>query len=132
MRVQGQLEFTTFRHIIDVNKPYDTGYMMINGNRYTVNEAYTKATYDLIAVPYIKFQEEGTKFFDGNKDFIANNTMQELNQAAAYHAAGITNETVGFRDATRARTSMISNGVMEHLKSYGREGGDYDAYVSRS
>ncbi len=132
MRLQGTMPFDTFRHIIDINKPYDTGYMMINGNRYTVSESYTKATYDLLAVPYIKFQEEGTRFFDGNAGFISENTIQELNQTAIFHAAGITNETVGFRDATRARVSMVSNGAMEQIKRYGQQGGNTNDIISRS
>lgn len=126
------MPFSTFRHIIDVNKPYDKGYMFIFGNRYIINDEYTKATYDLIAVPYTRFQEEGTKFFDGNKDFIRLNTMAELNQVASFHAAGVTNEIVGFRDAARARASMISNGVVEHIRDYGVEGGSYNAYINRS
>jgi hypothetical protein len=132
MTLVGVLPFATFRHIIDTNKPYDKGYMFIFGNRYTQSNDYTRATYDLIAVPYIRYQEEGTKFFDGNKDFISLNTVSELNQAAAFYAAGVTNELVGFRDATRARSSMISNGVMEHIKNYGTEGGNYNAYINRS
>lgn len=132
MNIQGVIPFSQFKNIIDINKPFDTGYMFTNGNRYVITESYIKTSYDLIAVPYIRFQEEGTKYFDGNAGFIAENTVTELNQAVAYHAAGITNETVGFRDATRAKASMVSNGVMEHLKSYGQQGGSYRDYVSRS
>jgi hypothetical protein len=130
--IQGWLAPETMRHIVDVNKPYDKGYMFIFGNRYIIEPSFMKATYDLIAVPYTRWQEEGTKFFDGNANFISNNTVTELNQAAIYHAAGITNEAIGFRDAARAKSSMISNGVLEHVKGYGQEGGNYNAYINRA
>jgi len=123
------MDFDTFRNIIDTNKPYDKGYMMIFGNIYTVNPDYTKTSYDTETVPYIRYQEEGTKFFDGNAGFISENTITELNQVAVYQSHGVTQERVAFRDATRARESMISQGVMEHVKSYGQQGGSYNDYV---
>lgn len=95
---------------------------MLNGNRYTINDTYIKTTYDTTAVPYITYQEEGTKFFDGNAGFISQNTITELNQVAVYEAHGITQERVAFRDTTRARTSMVSQGAIEQVKTYNQSG----------
>ena len=125
------MDFSTFRNIIDTNKPYDKGYMMIFGNRYTVSNDLTKATYDVDAVPYITYQEEGTKFFDGNKGFISENTVTELNQVATYKSHGVSQEGVAFEDATRARQSMISQGTLSHVKSHGKQGGSYNDYIGK-
>lgn len=126
--LQGSMPLSTFRNIIDVNKPFDTGRMFLEGNRYNVTDDYIMTRYDMIAVPYIKFQELGTKFFDGNKGFIAENTITELNQVAIFRQAGITSEEVGFRDATRAKASLISQGVLEQVKGQ-REGAFTNVYV---
>jgi hypothetical protein len=128
----GFMPFDIFKSIIDNNKPYDKGYMFTNGNRYIVDQTYTKTTYDLLAVPYILFQEEGTKFFQGNVDFIQADTVNELNATAARYAHGDTSSFGDIRDATRKKASLVSNGVMTHVKGYGQQGGRYDVYVSRS
>jgi hypothetical protein len=120
---------STFRNIIDVNKPYDTGYMFVYGNTYTVNPDYIRASYDTKAVPYIVYQEKGTKYFDGNAGFIKKDTLMELNTVAVYESHGVTRERVAYRDASRARASMISQGTITHLKSSNTRGGTTNAYV---
>ena len=119
--LQGWMPFETFRNIINVNKPFDTGRMFLDGNRFFVTESYLHTRYDIQAVPYIYFQEKGTKFFDGNKGFIEINTITELNQVAIFNQAGITSESVGFRDASRAKSTLISQGTLEHIKGQGSE-----------
>jgi len=126
--LQGIISLSTFRHVIDINKPYDTGMMFLRGNTYNETNDYLHTKYDLVAVPYILYQEMGTKFFDGNKGFISENTITELNQVAIYQQAGVTTEQVGFRDATRAKASMVSQGVIEEVKSYNQRGASNNAY----
>lgn len=137
-QVDGWLEIGQFRNIVDNNKPFDTGRMLLEGTRYVVNPEYQKVSYDTLTLPYIIFQEKGfTHWITGervevNKGFISVNTLTELAQVSAYQDAGVTNERTSHADANRARVSMISNGVIDRVKGYGAEtGGRGDVYVGR-
>ena len=107
------------RTIIDSYKPFDTGYLFTFGNRYNENEHYQVAIYDLITVPYIQFLEEGTKFSQRHAGFISQKTVTAINNANA-SALMKADKNV------QSRTSMISQGVLEHVKGYGQQGGRYD------
>lgn len=128
MRVEGFLEINYFRNIVDTNMPFDTGFMMMNGTSYTVQDDYHRVKYDTQTVPYIVYNEEGTKFFDQNKGFIKEDTLIDLAEASAYQDMGMTHEKRSYQDAARARASMISNGVYENISGYGRQGGNYGAF----
>lgn len=107
------------RSIIDSYKPYDTGYLFMFGNRYNETEQFQVAIYDLITVPYIQFLEEGTKFSQRHVGFISDKTVNAINNATA-------SSLMNADKNNQKRSSMISQGVMEHIKGYGREGGRYD------
>lgn len=118
-----------FNDIPRSHMPYDTGYMYMNGFRVTETPDFIKGTYDLTAVPYIFYQEEGTKYFTGNVGFIRDDTMAALNSAVVAKAAGVPTNYNKYQDAARKRASMVSSGVLEHIKKHGQKGGNYDAYV---
>lgn len=107
------------RSIIDSYKPYDTGYLFMFGNRYNETEHFQVAIYDLITVPYIQFLEEGTKLSQRHVGFISDKTINAINNATA-------SSLLSADKNNQKRSSMISQGVLEHTKAYGREGGRYD------
>jgi hypothetical protein len=109
------------RTIVDANKPFDTGYLFTFGNRYNETPMYKVAVYDLLTVPYIQFLEEGTAFSSKHKGFISNKTVGQIN-------AGVQNFSQLERKNV-SRSSLISQGVMEHITRYGQAGGRYDKFV---
>lgn len=111
------------RLIVGVNKPFDSGRMFLQGSRLKDNGNTMTVTYDVKAVPYTVFQELGTKFFEGNKGFIGVNTVNEINEVATYQSAGMTKELTSFKDLSRSRSTMISNGLIQEVKSYRSVGG---------
>lgn len=109
------------RSIVDANKPFDTGYLFTLGNRYNETAMFKVAIYDLLTVPYIQFLEEGTVFSDRHKGFISVKTVGQIN-------AGVQNFSK-LEAKNASRTSLISQGVMEHITRYGQAGGRYDKFV---
>jgi hypothetical protein len=119
--VNATLTLSDLRTIVDANKPFDTGFLFNFGNRYNDNGHFMVAIYDLITVPYIQFLEEGTRYSTKHKGFISNKTVGQVN-------AGVQN--IGRLEQKNVdRTSLISQGVMNHIKNYGREGGRFDKYI---
>jgi hypothetical protein len=119
--VNATLTLSDLRTIVDANKPFDTGFLFNFGNRYNDNGHFMVAIYDLITVPYIQFLEEGTRYSNKHKGFISNKTVGQVN-------AGVQN--IGRLEQKNVdRTSLISQGVMNHIKNYGREGGRFDKYI---
>jgi len=119
--VNATLTLSDLRTIVDANKPFDTGFLFNFGNRYNDNGHFMVAIYDLITVPYIQFLEEGTRYSIKHKGFISNKTVGQVN-------AGVQN--IGRLEQKNVdRTSLISQGVMNHIKNYGREGGRFDKYI---
>ena len=119
--VNATLTLSDLRTIVDANKPFDTGFLFNFGNRYNDNGHFMVAIYDLITVPYIQFLEEGTRYSNKHKGFISNKTVGQVN-------AGVQN--IGRLEQKNVdRTSLISPGVMNHIKNYGREGGRFDKYI---
>ena len=109
------------RDIVDYHKPFDTGYLLMFGNRYNENEHFQVAIYDLLTVPYIQFLEEGTQFSEKHKGFISVNTMDNL-RSRNVDSSTMHNQTI-------SRQTQISQGVLEHIKGYGRAGGRYDVFI---
>ena len=119
--VDATITLSDLRTIVDANKPFDTGFLFNFGNRYNENGHYMVAIYDLITVPYIQFLEEGTRFSQKHVGFISQKTVGQIN-------AGVQNiDTLEQKNVQR--TSLMSQGVMEHIKKYGREGGRFDKYI---
>ena len=115
------LTLSDMRQIVDYNKPFDTGYLLTFGNRYNENEHFQVAIYDLLTVPYIVYLEEGTERSKKHQGFISIKTMNHL------RSRNVSNQVMA--DQTQTRASQISQGVMEHVKGYGRAGGRYDIFI---
>jgi hypothetical protein len=115
------LTLADMRQIIDYNKPFDTGYLLTFGNRYNENEHFQVAIYDLLTVPYIVYLEEGTQRSTKHQGFITQKTMNHLRSRNVDQQA--------MSDQTQKRSSQISQGVLEHIKGYGRAGGRYDIFI---
>lgn len=119
--VDATITLSDLRTIVDGNKPFDTGFLFNFGNRYNENAHYMVAIYDLVTVPYIQFLEEGTRFSQKHVGFISQKTIGEIN-------ANIQNiDTLEQKNVKRS--SLMSQGVMDHIIKYGREGGRYDKHV---
>lgn len=115
------LSLSDLRTIVDANKPFDTGYFFTFGNRYNETSQYKVAIYDLNTVPYIQFLEEGTRFSEKHKGFISQKTVGQIN-------AGVQDMSkLEARNTTQS--TFISQGVMEHVKGFGRAGGRYDRFI---
>lgn len=115
------LTLSDMREIVDYNKPFDTGYLLTFGNRYNENEHFQVAIYDLLTVPYIVYLEEGTKQSTKHQGFITQKTMNHL------RSRNVSSQAMS--DQTQSRSSQISQGVLEHIKGYGRAGGRYDIFI---
>lgn len=113
------ISLSEMRMIIDNYKPYDTGYLFMFGNRYNETPQYQVAIYDLLTVPYIQFLEEGTKLSTRHQGFISQKTVNAINSATQQSVAAASKNV-------QSKSSMMSQGVLDHLKAYGRQGGRYD------
>lgn len=113
------ISLSELRTIVDNYKPYDTGYLFMFGNRYNETEQMQVVVYDLLTVPYIQFLEEGTKLSTRHQGFISKLTVNAINSASVESIAAASKNV-------QKRSSMISQGVMDHIKGYGRQGGRYD------
>ena len=83
------MDFLTFRNIIQANLPFDKGRMFATGVTYFDTPHYYRASYNINAVPYIVYQEEGTIYFKGNKGFITVDTAGHLNRAIQSEILGL-------------------------------------------
>lgn len=119
--VNATLTLSDLRTIVNANKPFDTGFLFNFGNRYNENGHYMVAIYDLVTVPYIQFLEEGTAFSTKHQGFISQDTVGQVN-------AGVQ-DISKLEQKNIKRSTLVSQGVMEHIRGYGREGGRYDKYV---
>ena len=115
------LTLSEMRDTVDFYKPFDTGFLLMFGNRYNENEHFQVAIYDLLTVPYIQFLEEGTQFSEKHKGFISVKTMDGL------RSRNISSQVM--QNQAISRSTQISQGVLEHIKGYGRAGGRYDVFI---
>jgi len=91
------------RNIVVANMPFRSGFMFIHGAKFYETDHYILTRYDLQAVPYIRYNEEGTIFTQKNKGFISVKTVGEL---IAAEALGVP--TTGYSDASRKRVMELS------------------------
>ena len=106
------------REIVHGCMPYDTGNMFLRGARFVETALYYQVQYDLALVPYIFYQEEGTKFFDGNKGFISQDTVSEINHLVSMRLNGF-NEPYTVRSAQvrqRGSLDMLHHGVIDEIR----------------
>lgn len=120
---KGNMSLDTIRMIVDAEKPFDTGYLYSFGNRYNETPQYKRVIYDLLAVPYIQFLEEGTQRSKKHVGFISQNTITRINMGAS------SSDISALTDVQRDRNNMVSQGVLEHIKAFGQAGGRYDKFV---
>jgi len=116
--VNDTISLGELRTIVDANKPFDTGFLFMYGNRYNETAEYMVAIYDLNTVPYIQFLEEGTAISTKHQGFISVDTVGQINN----NIQGL--DVLESKNVDRS--SMISQGVLEHTKNFGQAGGRYD------
>ena len=119
--VNDSLTLGELRTIVDSNKPFDTGFLFNFGNRYNETNEYMVAIYDLNVVPYIQFLEEGTKYSNKHQGFISVDTVGQIN-------AGVQDMGI-LESKNMKRSSLISQGVLEHTINFGQQGGRYDRLI---
>lgn len=83
------MDFATFQNVVRANMPFDTGNMYNNGAVFFDTPYDFVASYNVRQVPYIVFQEEGTRFFSGNKGFIQNRTVGQINRITQSEILGL-------------------------------------------
>jgi hypothetical protein len=117
------ISLSDVRLTVDSYKPYDTGYMFLNANRYSENDVMISVIYDGAAVPYIAYQEYGFthyrsgKFIDVNQYFIQNDTVNALDYLINQASAGQYDRITAFNKRTvQARNNQISQGAMDSIK----------------
>lgn len=83
------MTYADFIQIVLANIPIDKGNMRRNGVEFFDTPYEYVAIYNVMQVPYIVFQEEGTRYFDGNKGFIRNRTVGMLNRVSMSETLGL-------------------------------------------
>ena len=71
----------------------DTGKMAREGAEFFETPNELVAIYNVTGVPYIVFQEEGTKYYDKNKGFIKNKAEGKINRFLWSEALGLPYDT---------------------------------------
>ena len=103
------------REIVKANVPYRTGFLFTFGTRFNETDQYLVCTYDVTAVPYIPYLEEGTQQSKKHVGFISVKTITALNNMAY----------AGTEAKDMERSNMVSQGVIENIFKYGKRGGSY-------
>lgn len=97
------MDLETTRNVVVSNMPFRSGFMFVHGAKFYETEHYILTRYDLQAVPYIRYNEEGTIFTQKNKGFISQKTIGEL---IACEAMG--EKTSGYADNAKRRIGNLS------------------------
>jgi len=109
------VNLTTLEQIVKSCMPFDTGYMFTYGSRYMENSHFLIAIYDVERVPYIIYQEMGTRFSTKNQYFIQDKTIGMINQTIAFEQRGMyfpINTDERMRQATK---NLMRQGLVEQL-----------------
>lgn len=103
--------------------PYDTGFMYVNGTRFSEDTYKYSAIYDGNAVPYIPYQEYGFKHWISgqkitvNQYFIQNDTVNALDYLINSATPNQYERIMAFNKRTvQARNNQLSQGVLQTLK----------------
>jgi len=122
------LSMGSIKQVVRNNIPYDTGFMYLNGVRFSEDATKYVIVYDGNAVPYIMFQEYGFKHWRSkkmittNKGFIQNNTVNDLSfliNSASAKESTLIGKAQDRTELARQRTSreqMISQGTLQSIK----------------
>ena len=113
------LHLSEFRDIILSNMPYDTGFMFLEGASFYETENFLLCSYQTSRVPYIIYNEEGTRYSTKNQYFIRDKTVGDLMRHAAYNASGMQapRSTLDERIKRRGSTDVIKQGAMDKIRS---------------
>lgn len=99
-----------FRDIVVSNMPYDTGFMFMAGASFFDTEHFMLARYDTDRVPYIIYNEEGTRFSTKNQGFISRKTVGALLYGTM--SAGLDDKTL-----MRGSTNMLKQGALDKIQT---------------
>jgi len=102
------MNLETMRLIVTSCMPYDTGNMFMNGCRFFETEHYLMAVYDVERVPYIIYNEMGTRFSTKNQYFIQDKTIGALNQRQTEESKGIFKPISKWEDEVKRRATNIN------------------------
>ena len=75
------MNINQMEQIVRGDMPYKSGFMFNNGARFIDNNHFMMAIYDIERVPYIVFNELGTRYTTKNQYFIREKTIGDLNMA---------------------------------------------------
>jgi len=81
------MTYAEFIQVVLGNIPVNTGNMIRNAPHFFDTAHEYLCIYS--GVHYLGFQEEGTKFFNGNKGFISKNTVGQLNALSMSGTLGL-------------------------------------------
>lgn len=81
------MTYAEFTMLVLGNIPVDTGHMINTAPSFFDTAHEYLCVYS--GVKYLSYQEEGTKFFQGNKGFISKNTVGQLNTLSMSETLGL-------------------------------------------
>lgn len=107
------MNLAKMRTIVTGCMPYDTGFMFTFGAKFSETAEELHAKYDTVTVPYIIYQEEGTRFSTKNQFFIRDKTIGALLMDEAGAGMGNMEDKV----ARRAKNLLLTQGMIEKYKA---------------
>ena len=110
------MNLNEFRNICLAQVPVDTRYMLLNGFRFYETDLFLRMQADLEAVPYIYYNEEGTKFSTKNVGFISKKMVGAVNSALVKEAQGLPID--GYQteeEKIRKNVLQLQDGVIEKI-----------------
>lgn len=102
------------RSIVQAQMPYDTGFMFLAGAKYFETEHFLLTVYDTERVPYIVYNEEGTKYSDKNKGFISQQTVGALNKFGLSQDKSVLSRYEAYNNR-RGSLNMIKQGALDKI-----------------
>jgi len=111
------LTLAEIRDVVLADMPYRTGFMFLNGANFYETAHYNVCIYDVQRVPYIVFNEEGTRFTQKNVGFISQRTIGDLLLLEGMRQSGDNTPLTGFSEkaARRGNTEMLAAGLTEYI-----------------
>lgn len=108
------ITFQNFQDVINSQVPFDTGNMFQNGIDYFDTPEYYLASYNVYRVPYIIYNEMGTKYSVKNKGFISDKTVGLLNYITQQNSVGVQAIFGDIDNTIKERNSILqSMGTMK-------------------
>jgi len=91
--------------------------MFLNGAKFYETAHYNLVLYDTVRVPYIVFNEEGTRYTRKNVGFISQRTIGDLIVLEGMRQSGDNTPLTGFSEkaSRRGNTEMLANGMVDFV-----------------